>query len=147
MTTRPAAPADAAAIAELVGDDLALQGGRRVHVSAADARQGLGMWIESGAGQGLLTLVVTNARRLSVNNGRRLFYELSLACAREALTRGVLRGRFVLHDERLVKMVTRDFDVEAVVTGRDGDTRLPVEWTVDVDVAEQVRALERVLRG
>lgn len=144
---RPYGSDDLASVRALFGDDRAvLQEGHRAHVAAHDARAGVAVWIETVDRRGLLALVATDARRVSPNNGRRLFYELALACAREALGRGVTTGRFTLRDARVRDMIEKDFDVVARGAGRDPETGVEVEWEVEVEVATAVRQLEGRLR-
>jgi len=144
---RPYGSDDLVSVAGLVGDERAVEQERhRAHVAAHDARAGVAVWIETSDRQGVLSLVATDPRLVSANNARRLFYELALACARDALGRGVERGRFTLRDARVVAMVEKDFNVVARGVGRNPRTGVEVGWEVVVDVATVVRQLEAWLR-
>lgn len=144
---RPYRSEDLAAVRELARDGRALSArGVRAHVAAGDPRAGLAAWVETAGDESVLAIAATDARYVSPNNGRRLLYMLALACAREALQRGVLRGRFVLRDARLRAAIARDFAVETEARAVDPVSGVAVEWVARVDVAEAVRKLEGWLR-
>jgi len=146
MVVRPYRGEDLSAVRGLLGDERALAlAGARAHVAAGEPRAGLAVWVEPAGEEGLLALAATDARFVSPGNGRRLLYELASACAREALARGVRRGRFVLRDARLRDAIERDFAVEAEARAVDPQSGEAVEWEVRVDVADAVRLLDRWL--
>ena len=143
--TRPLRESDHAQATALLGDGRPLRArGAHAHVAEAGPDEGLALWFEPGGGdeRGHLGPVLVPEA-----GGRRALYELVLACARDALGRDVARGWFTVKDAGLKARIERDFGVTAVVVGVEPVSQRPVEWQVEVDVAEQVARLEGVLES
>ena len=80
----------------------------------------------------------------------RVFYELALACANDAIARGYDRGYFTIKDHGLLRLLQRTFRIDPVAVGWEPEGGSPSEWEVHVDLrdaVEQLRSLIGSFRG
>lgn len=143
MATRPVTDAERGRAAAVLGDARALASPRsHAHVAEEGPGRGVALWLEPppGGEEGCLGTVL-----VPPGPSPRLFYDLALACARDALSRGVRRGYFTLKDAALLARIQRDFEVEPQAAGWEPVTGRPVAWEIHVDVEDAVRQLERAL--
>jgi hypothetical protein len=141
MTTRPYRPEDRPRALQVLKDHRAIDSptNRILITHEAAHNQGLALWTKPDAGDtGCLAT-------LHAPENRRLFYHLALAACNQAIHAGLTRGTFTIHDQRLLDRLQRDFSIQPVPQGRHPNTGRPVEWTVDVDLHDARRQLERAL--
>ena len=140
-TVRPYEPRDRARVLELAKDPRAIDSpGPRIIVAEASAA--LALWVRPDAGdEGELGPVIAPA------GDRRLFYRLVERACRQAIDEGLERGTFTLSDERLLRLLQREFRIEPQASGWEPATGRPVRWDVHVDLRDALRQLQEVLRG
>jgi hypothetical protein len=141
---RPYREADRAATLAFLGDGRAIDAPRNhVFLSGGDTPDGVALWAEPperSAEPPHLGAVVTNA---AGTNAR--FYDLVLACARDALDRGYERGSFTIKNRGLLRVLQATFRIEPVAVGWEAEGRMPAEWEVRVDLRDAVDQLDDVI--
>lgn len=139
---RPIEDGDRQRAAATLGDAAVLDAGdTHVIVGPGGADDGVAVWREAAPGEEPeLGSVVVPATA-----GRRRLYELALACATDARTRGYRRAHFRVLDGRLLAQLQRDFAIEARPRGWEPNTGRPVEWEIEVDLDDAIGQLGRVL--
>jgi hypothetical protein len=141
-TSRPYTPADRAAAVVLLGDARPLDSpASHTHVSGVGAVDSLALWIEPAPGvdEPYLGPVITP-------DGPGLaFYELVLACAADAISRGYRRGYFTIKDSGLLRQLQRTFRIDPVAVGWDPVSGAASEWEVHVDLPDATEQLRNAM--
>jgi len=136
---RPYTQVDRAAAEALLGDARPLDAPES-HVHVAD--DGIALWLDPpvGGDEPYLGPVLCPA-----GPGRR-FYELVLACAKDALQRGYRRGYFKIKDPALLRVLQATFRIEPVAAGWLPESGRPAEWDVHVDLVDAIEQLRGVIQ-
>lgn len=133
---RPIRDTDHAAALALLKNGVGHRGNR---IFVSDDGKGAVIWRKPLHGIALLGAVAT------ARPNRRLFYELIRACCQDAISTGLERAEFTVHDRRIVSLIERDFNAVGVVEGRNGDTQEPASWRFEVDLKDALRQLDEKL--
>ena len=148
---RPLRAGERAQAAQLLGVPEAwLDHGLRVVVDDAGPAAGVAAWrADQGAVAELGGIVLS-----ALSTGPRDLYELVRGCAIEALAAGFTLAAFTLYDRALLRRLDRTFTITAEPFAfaplspedeRMGLPRVPVAWRVEVDLADALAQLDKVL--
>ena len=147
MTTRPYRHSDREHVVALLADGRAVDTpGLRVQVAEeAGAVVGAAVYrVSEGGGQDARLGAVVAA-----DDSRIRMYALVRACALDAMREGHTHGSFTVRDRRLLDRLRRDFRVDpkpsAWEPSATTEPGAPVEWTVEVDLADAVGQLDAAL--
>ncbi len=142
IDARPLEDADRQRAAAILGDERPLDApDTHVLVAATGPDDGIAVWREPAPGEEpeLGPVVVPAAA------GRQQLYQLALACAEEARSRGYARAHFRVLDERLLAQLKRDFKIDPQPRGWEPNTGRAVEWEIEVDLEDAIRQLGQVV--
>lgn len=142
IDARPLEDADRPRAATILGDERALDApDTHVLVAATGADDGIAVWREPAPGEEpeLGSVMVPAAA------GREQLYQLALACAMDARSRGYARAHFRVLDERLLAQLERDFKIDPQPCGWEPNTGRAVEWEIEVELEDAIGQLGQVV--